>query len=111
MIRVMMIVTRRLGDRGDRRGHATAAGDGRARIARARELKVLPVCPALFAARITSPTKVFGRLVPRLPRWIRLGWTRKSLSRTVTVLCFPALQGARGLEMLGLFAESASAGC
>ena len=30
-------------------------------------LKVWPRWPAFFAALITSPTKVFGRLAPRLP--------------------------------------------
>ena len=30
-------------------------------------LKVLPECPSLFAARITSPANPFGRLARRLP--------------------------------------------
>ena len=36
-----------------------------------------------WAARITSPTKVCGRLPPRLPCWMRPGRTRRSSSRVV----------------------------
>jgi hypothetical protein len=45
--------------------------------------KLSPTCPALFAARMTSPTKVCGRLAPRLPWLIRPDRTRTSSPRIV----------------------------
>ena len=66
--RMFMTTTRRPGYRDD---SDRAARRPRPKVERPRRPaappKVLPVCPALFAARITSPTSVFGRLAPRLP--------------------------------------------
>ena len=66
--------------------------------------KLSPTCPALFAARMTSPTKVFGRLAPRLPWLIRRGRTRthhrRALSWRKTALC-----GAMALAALISFGK------
>src|SRR5450631_2785336 len=69
----------------DTRLHHHAAGvrpklDGDRRSPAAAEPRA---ASALFAARMTSPTKVSGRLPPRLPWLIRPGRTRKSSSRVV----------------------------
>jgi hypothetical protein len=43
--------------------------------------KLSPTWPALFPARITSPTKVFGRLAPRLPLRTRCLQTLRECQR------------------------------
>jgi hypothetical protein len=66
--------------------------------------------PALFAARMTSPTKDCGRLAPRLPWLIRPGRTRKSSSRIVMAQNRPVLpgDGAWSFDFLSEIVESAS---
>ena len=63
-----MTTTRRPGDREAR---DSAARRPRPKVERPAEpplrLNVWPRWPAFFAARITSPTKLFGRLAPWLP--------------------------------------------
>ena len=112
-MRVIM-TTRRPGDRDDRE---SAARRPRPKVERPllplAPRKFLPVWPAFFAARITSPTKVSGRLPPRLPCWMRPGRMRRSSSRVV-IEVLPLRNkgdGARSIEMLALFAESASSRC
>ena len=60
----------------------------------------LPVCPAFLAARMTWPTKLFGRLAPRFPCWMRPGRTLISSSRTVTAVDIrkTVTDGARCVE-------------
>jgi hypothetical protein len=71
---------------------------------------VFPRWPAFFAARITSPTKVFGRLAPWLPWRMRPGRTCRSSSRVV--MAARASQnggdGARIVEIVDLYGNSAS---
>src|ERR1700731_1162519 len=74
--------------------------------------KLSPTCPALFAARMTSPTKVCGRLAPRLPWLIRPGRTRRS-SSPVVMAPKPLVQrgdGARSFDFFWENVESASSG-
>src|SRR5271155_137495 len=71
---------------------------------------VLPRWPAFFAARITSPTKLFGRLAPWLPWRMRPGRGLKSSSRVVmpgSAFADPR-DGARGIETLYVSGRSAS---
>ena len=73
-------------------------------------LNVAPRWPAFAAARITSPTKVFGRLAPRLPWRMRPGLAVKSSSALVmarAVLAEPE-DGARSFDLLGILTENAS---
>src|SRR5271155_1239924 len=70
---------------------------------------VLPRWPAFFAARITSPTKVFGRLAPWLPWRMRPGRIRRSSSRIVTVArAGNGGDGARIVEIVDLYGKGAS---
>src|ERR1700686_5182710 len=99
----VMITTRRPGDRDDRE---SAAGRPRPKVERPLPppalRKFLPVCPAFFAARITSPTKLLGGLAPLLPCWMRPGRMRSSSSRLV-IAALPLRNksdGARDIEMV-----------
>src|ERR1700722_18929648 len=62
----------------------------------------LPVCPAFLAARMTWPTKLFGRLVPRFPCRMRPGRTLISSSCTVIAIGIrkTAADGAPGIEFV-----------
>ena len=73
---------------------------------------VLPRWPAFFAARITSPTKLFGRLAPWLPWRMRPGRTWRSSSRVVMAARAPANagDGARSVEIAWKFTAKAPAG-
>jgi hypothetical protein len=77
------ITTRREFDRNWMETAARRPRPNRERLLPWLDRKLLPTCPALFAARMTSPTKVCGRLAPRLPWLIRPGRTRTSSSRIV----------------------------
>ncbi len=70
----------------------------------------LPVCPAFLAARITWPTKLFGRLAPRFPGRMRPGRTFISSSRTVILIDTrkTMADGARGIEFVELCDVGAS---
>ena len=114
-IRVMM-TTRRPGERErQRQGGAPASPERRAALRRRRcGRSVLPVWPAFFAARITSPTKVFGRLAPWLPWRMRPGRTWRSSSRVVMAARASGNggDGARIVEIVGtLRQERQQAGC
>ena len=61
------ITTRRAFDRSRIETAARRPRPNRERLGPWLERKLLPTWPAFFAARITSPTKVCGRLPPRLP--------------------------------------------
>src|SRR5579863_4503828 len=65
---------------------------------------VLPRWPAFFTARITSPTKVFGRLAPWLPWRMRPGRTcRSSLLFVITARASEnGGDGARIVEIVDL---------
>ena len=101
-MRVIM-TTRRPGDRDDRE---SAARRPRPKVERPllppAPRKFLPVWPAFFAARITSPTKLFGGLTPLLPCWMRPGRMRSSSSRVVIAARPPRNKddGARDIEMV-----------
>src|ERR1700733_14697953 len=71
---------------------------------------VLPRWPAFLAARITSPTKVFGRLAPWLPWRMRPGRTCRSSSRVVMAACASGNggDGARIVEIVDVYGKSAS---
>ena len=71
---------------------------------------VLPRWPAFFAARVTSPTKVFGRLAPWLPWRMRPGRTCRSSSRVVTAARASGNggDGAWIIEIVDLYGKSAS---
>src|SRR5579871_3090542 len=77
------ITTRRAFDRSRIETAARRPRPNRDRLRPWLDGKLLPTCPAFFAARITSPIKVSGRLAPRLPCWMRPGRTRRSSSRVV----------------------------
>src|SRR5579872_3207628 len=70
----------------------------------------LPRWPAFFAARITSPTKVFGRLAPWLPWRMRPGRTRRSSSRVVMAALASENggDGARVVEIVDPYGKCAS---
>src|SRR5665213_3790335 len=75
--------------------------------------KLSPMCPALFAALITWPTKLFGRLAPWLPWRIRPGRTWMSSSRVLMTLDVRRKEtdGAWTIEMVALCAARASRCC
>ena len=61
-----IMTTRRPVDRDERESAARRPRPKRERLRTAlAAAKLLPTCPAFFAARITSPTKLFGRDRPR----------------------------------------------
>ena len=64
---IVSTVTRRAFERSRIETAARRPRPNRERLRPWLERKLLPTCPAFFAARITSPTKVWGRLPPRLP--------------------------------------------
>src|ERR1700737_1742990 len=70
----------------------------------------LPVCPALLAARMTWPTKLFGRLAPRFPCRMRPGRTLISSSRTVMAIGIRKIgaDGAPGIEFVEICDVGAS---
>jgi len=72
--------------------------------------KLLPTCPAFFAARITSPTKVFGFLPPRLPWRMRPGRIRRLSSGMVIGRNRSSSQcdGAWKIDFVGQIGGSAS---
>src|SRR5690242_114002 len=74
-----------------------------------RRAKPLPVWPALFAACITWPMKVFGLPAPRLRR-MRPGRTRKSSSRAFIVepRCAETADVGGGIDFHGIWGGSAS---
>src|ERR1700730_14033236 len=76
-----MTTTRRPGDRCDNESAAPHPRPKVERLGQAVPPKRLPVYPAFFAARMTSPIKVFGLPSPR-PR-TRPSRTRRSSSRWV----------------------------
>ena len=110
----VMTTTRRPGEREDR---DRAARRPRPKVDRPVvppvRPKALPVWPAFFAARITSPTKLFGRLAPWLPWRMRPG--RRWMSSSRVLMAARALRtggdGALSVEFLGLCGASASWTC
>src|SRR5665213_614474 len=73
--------------------------------------KLSPMCPALFAALITWPTKLFARLAPWLPWRIRPGRTWMSSSRVLMTLDIRKKRlTARGPLKLLRFVPQAPAG-
>jgi hypothetical protein len=58
------MTTHRAGDRDERETAARLPRPNRDRLWPWLERKLLPTCPAFFAARIISPTKVLGGLAP-----------------------------------------------
>src|ERR1700738_4133681 len=70
----------------------------------------LPVYPAFLAARMTWPTKLFGRLAPRFPCRMRPGRTLISSSRAVMAIDIRKMMAdcAPGVEFVELCDVGAS---
>ena len=101
-----MTMTRRPGERDDMESAARRPRPNVERpCARPLRPKPMPVWPAFFAARIASPTKLFGRFAPRAPCWMRPGWMLSSSSRVVIGMrrLSNACDGARRIELVESF--------
>jgi hypothetical protein len=105
-----MTTTRRIGERAARESAARRLRPNVELPLLLPRPNFLPVCPAFLAARMTCPTKLFGRWAPQFPCRMRPGRTLISSSRTVMAIGTRKTMtaGARCVEFLEVCEVSAS---